>query len=122
MMYPKKVEKNKIEGLEVKNKQEPPKPIEVKLPEKTTALIEELKVKKGKLANQYFNLSFQADEVIDKKNETRRIMKETDNRIGKEVKRSFDKLKLKNRKEYRWSYNANKNVFVGILMPEKPKK
>ena len=82
------------------------KQIVEKLPEKIVKLIEELKAKKGKLVNQFLNLSFQLGELTDKVDEIRNKVKSTDEQIKQKVKYAFDKLKLKKKKNIRWSYNG----------------
>ena len=109
-----------IEGLEIK-KPEPPKPVVEKIPEGILKIITDLKVKKGKLINQFLNISFQLAELQDKQKETKDKVKNTNEQIGQKVKYAFDKLRLKKRKNYRWSYNGG-DSFIGNLVPEKPKK
>ncbi len=112
-------EEKRVEDLAIKKEQ--PKPIEVKLPEKIAKLIEELKAKKGQLINQFLNLSFQVGELKDRQDETRKKVKDNNEQIGQKIKYAFDKLRLKKRKNYRWSYNGG-DSFIGTLIPEKPKK
>lgn len=111
----------KLKYLEIKKEQpEKPKPVVEKIPEGILKVITDLKTKKGQLINQFLNLSFQLGELTDKVNETRNKVKSTNEQIGQKVKYAFDKLKLKKRKNYRWSYNGG-DSFLGNLIPE-PKK
>lgn len=108
----------KISDLEIKK--ELPKPVIEKIPEGILKIIKELKAKKGQLINQFLNLSFQLSELQDKQKDTKDKVKNTDGQIGQKVKYAFDKLRLKKRKNYRWSYNGG-DAFTGTLIPE-PKK
>lgn len=113
----------KIEDLAI-NKEQPekPKPVEVKIPDDILKIINDLKTNKGKLVNQFLNLSFQIGELEDKVNETRNKVKSTTEQIGQKIKYAFDKLKLKKRKNYRWGFDNKRDIFIGTLIPEQPKK
>ena len=108
------VEENKVE------KKEQPKPIEVKIPDDIVKIINELKNKKAQLINQFLNISFQLAEMQDAQKTTKDKVKSTDDQIRQKIQYSFDKLKLKKRTQYRWSYNGS-DTFVGHLVPEPPK-
>jgi len=84
-------------------------------------IITDLKTKKGQLVNQFLNISFQLAELQDKQKVTKDKVKSTNEQIGQKIKYAFDKLRLKKRKNYRWSYNGG-DSFIGNLVPEKPKK
>ena len=114
--------RERVEDLAIKKEQpEKPKPVIEKIPDDILKVINDLKNKKNQLINQFLQLSFQVDELVDRKNETRNKVKSTNEQISQKVKYAFDKLRLKKRKNYRWSYNGG-DSFVGNLIPEPPKK
>jgi len=113
-------EEKKVEDLAIKK--ETVKPLEVSIPDDILKIMDELKVKKDKLVNQFLNISFQVGEMQDKQDEIRNQVKSTDEKIGQKVQYAFNQLKLKKRKNYRWGYNSKERKFVGNLIPEKPKK
>jgi len=113
----------KLEDLAIKKEQsEKPKPVEVKIPDDILKVINDLKAEKGQLINQFLNLSFQVGELKDRQDETRKKVKDNNEQTSQKIKYAFDKLKLKKRKNYRWGFDGKRDIFIGTLIPEKPKK
>ena len=118
--YPPKVKDVKLDGKP--QEKEKPVPVVEKIPEDIVKIITDLKAKKNQLINLFLRLSFQLGELQDKTNETRNKAKDTDKQISQKVDYAFNKLRLKKRNTYKWSYDSNKESFIGALIPEKPKK
>lgn len=109
----------KLEDLAIKK--ELPKPVVEKIPEGILKIITDLKAKKSQLINQFLNISFQLTEIQDRQKDTKDKVKSTNQQISQKVKYAFDKLKLKKRKNYDWSYKGG-DSFIGTLIPEPKKK
>ena len=117
--YPPKVKDVKLEGNP--QEKEKPKPFEVKIPDDILKKITDFETKKNQLINMFLNLSFRLGELKDAWNGTRNKIKDTDKHIGEKVDYAFRKLRLKKRKNYKWTYDRKRYTFVGTLIPE-PKK
>lgn len=112
----------KLSDLAIKKEQpEKIKPVVETIPEGILKIIIDLKAKKGQLVNQFLNVSFQLAELQDKQKDVKDKVKSTNQQIGQKIKYAYDKLKLKKRKNYRWSYNGG-DSFTGTLIPEPKKK
>ena len=98
-----------------------PKPVEVKLPEKILAVINKKQKEKGQYLQQMLSVSFQVVELQKEQVALTDKIKNNNQTTRERVEQAFKKLKLKKRKNYRWSYNG-RDTFVGRLIPEQPKK
>ncbi len=92
-----------------------------KIPDKLLNPITEAQKVKGKLTQEFFQVSIQLASLQKKSQETLEKMQSNGESIGNKIKRAFDKLKLGKKKDMRWSYNG-KDAFIGIPRPTPKKK
>lgn len=112
---------NKVESREPKvevTKSEPPKPLEVEIPEKIAKHLKDLDMKRRNLVNAFVNLSFQVVDLQTQQKDTRDKINNTTEAVNAKIKYAFDKLKLKKKIQYRWSYDAKNLKFIGVLKPK----
>lgn len=94
-----------------------------KIPDKLLNPITEAQKAKGKLAQQFFQISLQLASLQKESQETNAKFVNTGTSLGNKIKRAFDKMKLGKRKEIRWQGYDGKDSFIGIPRPTpKPKK
>ena len=110
-----------IEPQDKVTKPEPPKPLEVEIPEKIVKILKDLDKKRRNLINTFVTLSFQVVDLQKRQTDTRNQINKTTEDVNGKVEFAFGKLKLKKKVDYRWSYDAKNVKFIGILKP-KPKK
>jgi hypothetical protein len=116
-MYPPKVE-NKDSEKEPENKQEE---LVEKIPDDILKKMEELKGKRKALLNRYLNVAFEANVYREAQDKIFERIKNNGEIYQQKVKYAADKLKLKKKKNYNWSFNG-KDAFIGKPIPEAPKK
>ena len=113
-------EQKGVENVEVKKENGKPKQLIKEIPEKLLKSITESKDKKGQLLNQVLNISIQLVKLQNKQKTTVEKLDNVNESMGAKIQNAFNKLRLKKKTDYRWSYNV-KGCFVGTLIPE-PKK
>ena len=107
-----------IEPKDVVKKPELSKPLEVEIPEKIAKHLKDLDMKSRSLINNFVSVSFQVVELQSRQQDINAKIKKNHEDTDGKMKYAFDKLKLKKKVEYRWSYDTKNLKFIGVLKPK----
>jgi predicted nucleotide-binding protein (sugar kinase/HSP70/actin superfamily) len=112
-------EEKRIEDLTIeKEKKETPKPVVEKIPDKILEKIKKLREDKAKYLNEMLKISVQSTQLRNRQDELVKLLGSNQDSTVDSINRAFKKLRLEQKKEYRWRYNGV-DSFIGFKAPEK---